>query len=70
MPAIKKERFYDSFRSKYYFSFIFVFALEIFRQLSLISFEGGKIEVFRGVKTQLSNSELYNIVKEYENGIR
>ena len=47
-----------------------VFALEIFRQLSLISFESGKIEVFRGVKTQLSNSELYNIVKEYENGIR
>ncbi len=46
------------------------FALEIFRQLSLISFDSGKLSVFRGVKTKLTNSELYNIVNEYENGIR
>ncbi len=39
----------------------FVFALEVFRQLSLISFEGGKLNVFRGVKTELTNSELYNV---------
>ena len=38
------------------------FALEVFRQLGLISFEDGKFKLFRGVKTDLSNSELYNIV--------
>ena len=40
------------------------FALEVFRQLRLISFEDGKFKLFRGVKTDLNNSELYNIVKE------
>ena len=38
------------------------FALEVFRQLRLISFEDGKFKLFRGVKTDLNNSELYNIV--------
>ena len=38
------------------------FALEVFRQLSLITFEGGKLSIIRGVKTDLTNSELYNIV--------
>ncbi len=38
------------------------FALEVFRQLSLISYDGGKIVVYRGVRTDLKNSELYNIV--------
>lgn len=38
------------------------FALEVFRQLLLISFEDGKFKLFRGVKTDLNNSELYNIV--------
>ena len=40
------------------------FALEVFRQLKLISFEDGKFKLFRGVKTDLNNSELYNIVKQ------
>ncbi|MDE6442377.1 MAG: single-stranded-DNA-specific exonuclease RecJ [Clostridia bacterium] len=38
------------------------FALEVFRQLSLISYEDGKVNVFRGVKSELTNSQLYNIV--------
>ena len=38
------------------------FALEVFRQLGLISFAEGKFKLFRGVKTELTNSELYNIV--------
>ena len=38
------------------------FALEVFRQLKLISFDEGKFKLFRGVKTELTNSELYNIV--------
>ncbi len=38
------------------------FALKVFEQLQLISFGGGKLTVFKGVKTQLTNSELYNIV--------
>lgn len=40
------------------------FALEVFRQLSLISYEGGKIFVHRGIKTDLNNSELYNMAKD------
>ncbi len=44
------------------------FSLEVFRQLLLISFEDGKFKLFRGVKTDLNNSELYNVVREiYEN---
>lgn len=39
------------------------FALKVFEQLSLISFEGGKLTVYRGVKTDLSNSPLFNLVK-------
>lgn len=40
-----------------------LFALKVFEQLSLISFDGGALEVKRGVKTALENSELYNLVK-------
>lgn len=42
----------------------FAFALEVFRQLSLINYEGGKINISRGAKTELTNSELYNIVSK------
>ncbi|MDE7265613.1 MAG: hypothetical protein K2N52_04995, partial [Clostridia bacterium] len=38
------------------------FALEVFRQLNLISYDGGRLNLFKGVKTELTNSELYNIV--------
>lgn len=41
-----------------------LFALKVFEQLKLISFEGGKLTVYRGIKTDLSNSPLYNIVKQ------
>ena len=40
------------------------FALEVFKQLSLISYEGGALTVYRGIKTDLNNSELYNLVRE------
>lgn len=39
------------------------FALRVFEQLALVSFEGGKLTVYRGIKTDLSNSDLYNMVK-------
>ncbi|MGN0805815.1 MAG: single-stranded-DNA-specific exonuclease RecJ [Candidatus Coproplasma sp.] len=39
-----------------------LFAINVFEQLKLLSFEGGKLTVFKGVKTQLTNSELYNFV--------
>lgn len=45
------------------------FALEVFRQLSLISFEDGKLVIRRGVKTDLGNSELYNLVNAYKERI-
>jgi len=38
------------------------FALKVFEELKLISFSGGKLTVNRGVKTQLTNSQLYNFV--------
>lgn len=46
------------------------FALAVFGQLSLISFGNGRLNVHRGVKSALTNSELYNVinsVKDYEN---
>lgn len=39
-----------------------LFAIKVFEQLKLISFEGGKLTVFKGVKTQLTNSHLYNFI--------
>lgn len=39
------------------------FALKVFEQLSLITFENGKTEVFKGIKTSLEKSPLYNYVK-------
>lgn len=46
-----------------------LFALKVFEQLNLISFRDGRLTVYRGVKTDLSNSPLYNLVKELtENG--
>ncbi len=38
------------------------FALSVFSQLGLISFEGGAFKVFRGIKTDLRNSALYEKV--------
>lgn len=40
------------------------YALEVFRQLSLISYEGGKLLVYRGVRKELRDSDLYNTVFE------
>lgn len=43
-----------------------LFALKVFEQLSLISFADGRLSVCRGVKTDLSNSVLYNTVKKLQ----
>lgn len=37
-------------------------ALKIFEQLSLVSFDSGRLKVIRGVKSDLNNSEIYNTV--------
>ena len=42
----------------------YMFAIKVFEQLGLITFENGRLEVNRGVKSKLENSELYNIIKE------
>ncbi len=39
-----------------------LFALKVFEQLSLIDFTNGRLEIFRGVKSRLENSELYNLI--------
>ena len=45
------------------------FALTVFEQLKLISFEGGALRVFRGIKTDLNNSPLYVAVKDLQSGV-
>ena len=35
-------------------------ALKIFEQLSLVSFDSGRLKVIRGVKKELSDSDIYN----------
>lgn len=44
-----------------------LFALKVFEQLSLISFEGGKLTVFKGIKTELEKSRLYMLIKNLKN---
>lgn len=39
-----------------------LFALKVFEQLGLITFKGGRINVNRAIKTQLTNSDLYNLI--------
>ncbi|MGN0814100.1 MAG: single-stranded-DNA-specific exonuclease RecJ [Candidatus Coproplasma sp.] len=39
-----------------------LFALKVFEQLNLISFKNGKLTVYRGVKTDLALSPLYNLI--------
>lgn len=43
-----------------------LFALKVFEQLNLVSFENGRLEIFRGVKSKLENSELYNLVMKLQ----
>ena len=42
------------------------FALKVFEQLKLIAFENGRLEVRRGQKSRLENSELYNMINEMQ----
>jgi len=38
------------------------FSLRVFEQLNLISFESGRLMVYRGIKTNLENSSLYGLI--------
>ena len=40
----------------------FIFALKVFEELGLVSFENGKLTVYRGVKADLTDSALYREV--------
>ena len=40
----------------------FIFALAVFEALGLVSLEEGRLRVFRGKKTELTNSKTYNAV--------
>ncbi|MBR2903114.1 MAG: hypothetical protein IKC37_00540, partial [Clostridia bacterium] len=42
----------------------FIFALHVFEQLGLVAFGEGRLIVYRGVKTDLSESKLYQKIKE------
>lgn len=39
-----------------------LFSLKVFEQLGIISMRGGHVSVAKGVKTQLTNSKLYNLI--------
>ena len=39
-----------------------IFALAVFEELGLISLEGGRLRVFRGKRTELTNSRVYRAV--------
>ncbi len=43
-----------------------LFAIKVFEQLNLVSFGNSKLTVFRGVKTELTNSPLYNAVNNLQ----
>ncbi|MCM1546310.1 MAG: single-stranded-DNA-specific exonuclease RecJ [Clostridiales bacterium] len=45
-----------------------LFALKVFEELGLVNFAGGKINVVRGIKTQLTNSRIYNFVNSLREG--
>lgn len=45
------------------------FSLYVFEELGLISFESGALTIFRGIKTELTNSRLYNWACETAEGI-
>jgi single-stranded-DNA-specific exonuclease RecJ len=40
------------------------YALEVFCQLSLVSYEDGRLVLHRGIKTDLTNSQLFNMVSK------
>lgn len=42
------------------------FALKVFEQLSIITFDSGRLEVRRGIKSKLENSPLYNAVNGFK----
>ena len=43
-----------------------LFAIKVFEELGLVNFKGGKLNVMRGVKTQLTNSQLYNFINSLQ----
>ena len=45
-----------------------MFALKVFEQLGLVSFDGGRLAVRRGIKTELRNSPLYNMALSRRSG--
>lgn len=46
------------------------FALEVFRQLGFLDFDGGLISFKKGIRRELTESELFNTVQSYENSTR
>ena len=45
-----------------------LFVLKVFEELGLVTFRGGKLSIVRGVKTQLTNSKLYNFINSLQAG--
>lgn len=47
-----------------------MFALSVFEELGLLSFKGGRIEFYRGAKSELSNSAIYSRMKALQEGAK
>ncbi len=45
----------------------FMFALRVFEELGLVSFAGGRLTVYRGVKAELTDSPVYRMVYALQN---
>jgi hypothetical protein len=45
-----------------------LFAIKVFEQLGLLAFDNGKLTIYRGVKTELTSSPLYNLLVQITNG--
>ncbi len=45
----------------------FIFALRVFEELELVSFDGGRLIVYRATKTELANSPVYRRVCDLQN---
>ncbi len=43
-----------------------IFALSVFEELGLLSYAGGKLEIYRGVKADLNDSAIYTRIRELQ----
>ncbi len=64
-PTIEANDCMDALRTETPFDkTLFLFALKVFEELSLITYQNGFLTVCKGIKTDLTNSKLYNLINQ------